>query len=171
MKLWNTLRNLILGPSQLSRAPEVDVSAVTAPVVLTSEPKRGRPMSSSLLRTLDLLRNRPEVTAREIGNELGVSAAYARTLLKRARAKVTESAPPARNWEDIRARLDEAERSILVLRQTRPDVRTSWSLNKRAEVLRLAGSGTPGRDIAAALNIPGGEVEFILKIDQMLRSA
>jgi DNA-binding NarL/FixJ family response regulator len=45
------------------------------------------------------------------------------------------------------------------------------NLNRRSQVLRLAERGESVKEVAAAVGVPVGEVEFILKVDRMLRTA
>jgi len=160
-------------------APAPAAPAPPSPAA-TCSGKRGRPASASLLRTLDLLRQRPDITARELAEQLSVSPAYARTLLKRAQSKlsaqpvtlvVRETSQEVKNNElaDLHARLDETEKSLASLRSTPPQGRGSWNLNRRAEVIRMACTGMLAADIAGGLNIPRGEVEFILKVDRLLQ--
>jgi hypothetical protein len=110
--------------------------------------------------------------------------------LRRARARRDHTAGPSRTHgihsivlpespsADIRnvrdefsARIVHAEGDDSELRTTPAHVRRSLNLNRRSEVLRLNAAGQPTAAIAEYLGLPGGEVEFILKIDRMLASA
>jgi DNA-binding CsgD family transcriptional regulator len=131
-----------------------------------------------------MLRARPDLTPKDVVAQLSVSQAYARTLLKRARMKLEAEGKPSlavvgspvrdsqnREIAELHARLERAEKGLATLCSTPPPARASWNLQRRAEVLRLAGSGVPCADIANRLSIPPGEVDFIVKIDEMLRRA
>jgi hypothetical protein len=157
-------------------------SATPLPAAVTGGTRRGRPMSAALLRTVECLTVRPDVTAAELAPSLGVSVSYARTLLRRARERSSSDpspvlAPPPvagsgpNCMDEIVHRLVSAEREIDELRSRRAGPKGRWDISCRAEVIRrgLAGE-TPGQ-IAAALGIPGGQVRFILKIQRLLMNA
>ena len=181
-RFWAVLtgRSPAIVTTERSAAPAAPAPPPSVPAA-TCSGKRGRPASASLLRTLDLLRERPGITSRELAEQLSVSPAYARTLLKRAQSKlpaqpvalalVRETSQEVKNNELalLHARLDETEKSLAALRSTPPQGRGSWNLNRRAEVIRMAGAGMPAGDIAGGLNIARGEVEFILKVDRLLQ--
>ena len=153
-------------------------------------PRKGRSTEDTLSRTVELLSSNSQVTAGEVAKSLGVSASYARSLLRRARTRVAEQKPtvisaaptamstassPAANKpssEDaltgILSRLSAAESELSQLR-TRPvakDMR--WDLTTRSEVLRRHSAGETLQAIAAALGIPQGQVRFILEVNQIL---
>jgi hypothetical protein len=173
-------------------------SAIPPAAVKPALAKAARPEAASLVRTLELLCERPGLTARDLVQELSLSPSYSRRLLKRAKAKMNaepasrpavgrtrEAAPePAlqlalvgnskketatQGLAELQARLEQTEKSLATLCATPIQARGAWNLNRRAEVIRMAGEGAAAADIARSLNIPGGEVEFILKVDRMLQ--
>ncbi len=78
------------------RAVAVRQLAAPAPGVVDSG-KRGRPISDSLARTLEVLAANPEISPADLASRLRLSPSYARTLLRRARNRVPEpAATPAR---------------------------------------------------------------------------
>jgi DNA-binding CsgD family transcriptional regulator len=152
--------------------------------------KPGRPISGALARTLEELAANPAITPAEISSLLSVSQSYARTLLRRARARrhdapvplrphiVQEIPHPDSSAEDIQTALDElsarivqTESHVAALRTPPAPVRGSLNLSRRAEVLRLSAAGQTSAAIAGDLGVPGGEVEFILKIDRLLAAS
>jgi hypothetical protein len=179
MKLWARIWRAVVGEAS---APPAEHPQPAAPPQVGSNNKRGRPTSAALVRTIDLVRTRHDITPQEIAKELKVSPSYARTLLRRAQAKassvpalVPAVAVPRAAIENTVARLEErladAEQVLGSLRVTPPHARGNWNLNRRAEVLRLADTGTAAGEIAARLAIPAGEVEFILKVNRILQAA
>jgi hypothetical protein len=145
--------------------------------------RRGRPMSPSLVRTVEFLSTRPDLTAAELAPAVGVSVSYARTLLRRARERSTEPTPhlapvPAAvpmsspdRFDDIIHRLSSAERDIHELRSRRAGPKGRLDISRRAEVIRRNLAGETSGQIAAALGLPEGEVRFILKIQRLLMKA
>jgi hypothetical protein len=184
MKLFAELRKrirvLIFGAPPASQ-PVPDPQ----PVLL----KPGRPISAALSRTIEVLSRNPAINSTELAATIGVSPSYARTLLRRARARGAEPSPPA--WiQSVRAispaapqadvngslrelsqRLTETEKTLAALRSVPVHGRASLNLNRRAEVLRLSEAGEEPARVAERLAIPPGEVEFVLKIDRILASA
>ena len=78
------------------RAVAVRQLAAPAPGAADSR-KRGRPISDSLARTLEVLAANPEISPADLASRLRLSPSYARTLLRRARNRVPEpAAKPAR---------------------------------------------------------------------------
>jgi DNA-binding CsgD family transcriptional regulator len=130
-------------------------------------------------RTLEALKHQPGITPAELASILSVSPSYARTLLRRARARKPEpvqslrSAPQdfERTVHELSARLTETENHLAALKAVPLHSRTSMHLNRRAEVLRLAEAGESESAIAGSMGIPPGEVAFILKVDRLLASA
>jgi hypothetical protein len=157
--------------------PVPDVAPAPAPHL--PGPKPGRPISAALSRTLDALKRQPAITPAELASVLSVSPSYARTLLRRARARQPEpvqsfrSIPPdvERTVHELSARLTETENHLAALKAAPLHSRTSMHLNRRAEVLRLAEAGETESAIAARMAIPTGEVAFILKVDRLLANA
>jgi hypothetical protein len=157
------------------QAPEREAPAAAA--------RKGRSTEDTLSRTVEILSSNSQVSAGEVAKSLGVSASYARSLLRRARARVAEQKPTVISTtssvpvnktsnEDaltgIISRLSAAETELSQLR-TRPvpkDMR--WDLTTRSEVLRRHSAGEAAPVIAAALAIPQGQVRFILDVNQIL---
>lgn len=122
------------------RAPVEPEPEVKRPAPPKPAAKRaGRPIASSLARTMEELKGNPEVSAAELSELLGVSKGYARTLLRRAR----ERPAPA------------------------PVVRTAVA-NRRTAALALAEQGHPSEYIAEKLQTTPGEIEFILKVQRLV---
>jgi hypothetical protein len=157
-------------------------------------PRKGRSTEDTLSRTVELLSSNSQVSAGEVAKSLGISASYARSLLRRARTRVTEqktpvpattstviktasstatasSAAKSSNEEaltGILSRLSAAETELSQLR-TRPATKDMrWDLTTRSEVLRRHSAGETLQAIAAALGIPQGQVRFILDVNQIL---
>ena len=179
MNLWARIWRVVVGEASAAAPKPSEPPPLQH---ASSNNKRGRPTSAALLRTIDLVRTRHDITSQEIAKELKVSPSYARTLLRRAQAKaasvpalVPPVAAPRAGIENTVARLEErladAEQVLGSLRATPPHARGNWNLNRRAEVLRLADTGTAVGEIAATLAIPAGEVEFILKVNRILQAA
>jgi DNA-directed RNA polymerase specialized sigma24 family protein len=141
-------------------------------------------MSDSMSTALASLERKPDMTPAELAALLSVSRDYARTLLRRARTKL-EVAPPAPI--PVRAPapvVAKAPQSPNKKKTRRPEVAPQDTLvtfpsaplqpvsaNRRSQVLRLAEHGESPKDVASAVGMPVGEVEFILKVDRMLRTA
>lgn len=175
IRLWNTILKTLTGSL---REQPVATAPVSPPEPAAPDRKRGRPPSPALLRTIELVRERRNITHREVAEEVGVTPDYARTLLRRAQTKAPLLVPavPARHdlaatVADLQTRLEDAEQTLSALRTTPPQSRGSWNFNRRAEVLRLLASGVAPGEIASTLSIPAGEVEFILKVDRQLNTA
>ena len=178
MTLFRKLFAIFSAPASPQPAPKDTPPEPAIPPV-----SRQRTVSSSLARTENLLRERPDLTANDLAAELALSPSYARRLLRRARATMSAASPaplvvastpirvPDREIDDLRARLEKAETSLAVLCSSPPQSRGTWNLNRRAEVLRLAHKGMQPKEIAADMRIPAGEVEFILKVDRLLHPA
>jgi DNA-binding NarL/FixJ family response regulator len=97
-----------------------------------------------------------------------------RLLAKRAATRA-ELESATRKWtgefEELRARLSEAERerhSSLAGSSAEPE---SLNLNRRAQILGLHRKGKRVQEIASALHIPQGEVELMVKVHDLSRSA
>jgi DNA-binding CsgD family transcriptional regulator len=185
MKMWAALR------SRRNSAVNSRMTAAPAPPALPqpSPPRhnppgparRSRSLSPSLTKTIDLLRQRPDLTAQDVAAELKLSPSYARTLLRRAQSHVPVAVPgPApvvaqppvqTTIARLHQRITQTEQALAALHAAPSDMRaTCAGPNRRAEILRLAESGYAAPDIAAKLAIPGGEVEFILKVNRVLRA-
>lgn len=151
-------------------APAPDVVPLVPAV---SRPRRA--FSPTVLKAIDLLNAKPDITASEIATVLRLSASYARTVLRRARSAsetaACSTAVPDTALLELQRRLDLAEKDLAVIRSLPPHMRASLNLNRRAEVLRLLGGGLPPESVAEKLAIPPGEVEFIRKVDRMLVSS
>jgi hypothetical protein len=164
--------------------PRVAIPAAEPPLS-----RRGRPMSATLVRTLEMLAANPAVTPAEVSSELGVAASYARTLLRRARERSNEPAPVAARprvqavpaavapapapVEVLLGRLEAMESEMRELRSSGPPQprRERWDLSRRAEVIRRGLAGEDPAQIAACLRVPRGEVRFILKVQRLLMNA
>ena len=136
-------------------------------------PRKGRSTEDTLSRTVELLSSNSQVSAVEVAKSLGVSASYARSLLRRARTRVTEQKAPvpattptvlktasstatasaaaahkSSNEEaltGILSRLSAAETELSQLR-TRPATKDMrWDLTTRSEVLRRHSAGETRR--------------------------
>ena len=192
MKAFQKLWSVLTGPAPVAPAPEL----LSRPVI--PAPKPERPAASSLARAVDLVRERPNMTARDLAMELSLTPSYARTLLKRALAKLASEEPLVPTPEpvaeiaeetvaapvqlalvagprmpelaDLQSRLEQAEKSLAHLCAAPAPVRVALSVNRRAEVVRMAGGGMGTSDIAAVLGIPGGEVDFIVKMHRLLQT-
>jgi hypothetical protein len=181
-ELRNRIRIMMFG---VSPAPEISPD-IRSPRERVASGRPGRPISTALSRTLEELTANPQITAAELASVLSVSPSYARTLLRRARARRTDGAAPARprvihsiarpepsaaNVQDtvheVSPRTPETEPALLAP----APLRGSLNLSRRSEVLRLSEAGQSAAVIAENLGVPGGEVDFILKIDRFLASA
>ncbi len=161
-----------------------------APETPRADNRPVRQSSSALNRAIEELRANPEISPAQLASKLSISASYARTLLRRARLQAepaTRALLPERRlqpvaiapansstveatMQEISSRLAETEKQLASLRSSPAHTRTSMSLNRRAEVLRLHSTGKAAGEIAESLSIPRGEVEFILKVDRILVS-
>lgn len=126
----------------------------------------GRSKSPSLLKAIELVQSRPEITAQQVAEEVGVSRDYARVLLKRARARVsgTGSEPSS---VLASAEAERREPDIHQLAQAPVRVAGNLHLDRRSNVIRLNRKGTPADVIASDLGLSRGEVEFILKVNRL----
>lgn len=175
----------------VAAAPAATPEPEAIPAIETARP--GRPVSPSMSATLELVAKNPTISAAELSRKLSVSPSYARTLLRRARAKAAineDSSPRTQSSAQIRLalpavaetphlgsvvnelanRLGHAEDTIEHLRRARPQTRASWDLNSRAEVIRRSLGGEPREKIASDLGVPSGEIDFILKIHRIVSS-
>lgn len=200
MKIFQNIWHLLTGQARQAEPeakPPVVIQAEIPVQPVTPAVKADQAAPTSLQRVVDLLRKRPNLSAREIAGELSLSQDYSRKLLKRAKAQLdSESAaqasakrtqrtasetpvltmvgsprpePPALALAELQARLEATEKSLATLCATPVQSRGTWNLNRRSEVVRLAGNGTGASEIARNLSIPAGEVEFILKVDRLLQ--
>lgn len=162
---------------------------VAAPAVLPAPDspggRRGRPVSATLMKTIELLSRNSALTPAELSSKLGVAPSYARTLLRRARERAAEMTTPAAvvavpagqtvpaiPVDSIIQRLASVESQI---RRLQPGAAQfsgrRWDLSRRAEVVRRGLAGEDSSEIAAALHIPQGEVRFILKVHRLIVKA
>jgi DNA-binding CsgD family transcriptional regulator len=175
-------------PQHSAASPVVALRVATQPVAAVphaiSTARRGRPVSATLVRTQELLVKRPAISAAELATALKVSPSYARTLLRRAKARTAEPVPPSAISAiaavapshraepavntTILNRLEAAEREIRDLHSARVPTRSRWDLSRRAEVIRRGVAGESAAEIAANLQMPQGEVRFILKVHKVL---
>lgn len=164
MNFWERVRQAFATATDTAARPEMPQR------VERQTGRRKRPASAALLRTMEMVRQCETVTAAEVAAEIGVTVAYARRLLRQARSNAL--APASADVHVIVATLQEriaaTEETLARLQYTPPSARASWNLHRRAEVLRLTGTGVAPREIAEALSIPAGEVEFIVKIGRLL---
>ena len=148
----------------------------------------GRPMSPSLAKAIELVSSNDNITPQDLAKEIGVSKDYARTLIKRAKSKLSERTPklvstlshvveekgpvPAFEVSDavdeLRRSLHQTQAQVEQLLQAPALPRTSLNANRRANVLRLQQKGRPAQEIARELGINLGEVEFILKVNRLV---
>ena len=195
-------------PAVVKTAPQPasDVFQLAAPP--PDSQRRGRPLSASMNKTLEVMKANPGISAAELAKKLSVSQSYARTLLRRAKSRCSEAASkpassqqtraarriettgPARQpavlhvpcapnedgavrvaVSELTSRLEQAEETIQMIRSTRSSSRGSWDLNRRSEVIRRSLAGEAPEAIASALEIPSGEVNFILKVHRVLTGA
>lgn len=199
MRLFSKLWNRVFGASPEKSPPAMPaVASVSIPVfaeelsaATTGARKPGRPLSHSMTKAMEVVAKRPDISAAELAKALKVSSSYARTLLRRARARSADSGPAVQPAAlvampmpdasavsaspkletavaEIATRLEETERILSALRSTPVQARANWNLNRRSEVVRLNSTGESAADIASRLAIPPGEVEFILKVDRMM---
>jgi hypothetical protein len=145
----------------------------------SAAPRRGRPVSSTLEKAIELLAGDPQITPAQLAQKLSVSRDYGRTLLRRARARLEQEPRPAASKPAAAAKKMAAVPSAPP--STPPEAACtpslsipfpqSINLNRRVQVLRLASQGEAPQSIAARVGIPTGEVEFVLKMDRLLREA
>jgi hypothetical protein len=129
-----------------------------------------------MTQALALVAENPNLTAAQLAARINVSLGYARTLLRRAKAKHDEIPAPQSAVRpggldnvvsDLRRRLDDAESRLdsLIVPTTSTQ---SINYNRRSQVLRLHQDGKDPASIAEKLGIPQGEVAFIVKVDRLL---
>ncbi len=99
-----------------------------------------------------------------------------RTLPERTAAPapviIERHAPPASDHlPAVLNRLESLEQELQHLRASRPENRSRWDLSRRAEVIRRGVAGEDPSHIAAAMQVPQGEVRFILKVQRLLMNA
>ncbi|MDZ4796838.1 MAG: hypothetical protein SGI92_01645 [Bryobacteraceae bacterium] len=170
----------LFGTIILGGPPAVTGSQVAVPI---APQRREHPRSGAMVRLVEVLVSRPDVTAAEVAPELGISVSYARTLLRRARGSSPSPATEVRNTglfqartpdtsvAEIMSRLTSAERELLEIRSRRIGPKGRWDISCRAEVIRRSLAGETSGQIASALGVPEGEVRFILKIQRLLMKA
>jgi hypothetical protein len=148
----------------------------------TAAPRRGRPVSASLEKAVELVARNPQTTPAELAQKLSVSRDYGRTLLRRARARIEQdgrAAAAAIQPVKKRPTAVPALPASATEPKSEPESFPSLSipfprsinLNRRVQVLRLAAQGQTMQSIAMEVGIPTGEVEFVLKMDRLLREA
>lgn len=156
-----------------------------------------RPVSTSMTRTLRALEANPGISAGELAKLLKVSASYAGKLLRKARTSEEHEPLPcakaslgaARNGAlsvlsptvqdaglssavaQLTTRLTEAEDVLGRLRRSGPKSKGAMDVNRRADVLRRHERGETPAAIATELEVPVGEVMFILKVQKILTGA
>jgi DNA-binding CsgD family transcriptional regulator len=172
----------VQAPVRIAPAPETPLPPATAPQDTASRNSTGKTPatpgkapSSAVNRTMELLARNPDLTAAQLASLLNVSQSYARTLLRRAKMAAPQPGtaavvPAGPDWQatvrQLAQRLEETESTLERLRST-PATTHPAAANRRADVLKLVADGQSSQSIAAALGIPTGEVEFIVKIDRM----
>jgi hypothetical protein len=73
--------------------------------------------------------------------------------------------------EEVRVRLQEVEHECPSPAEWSAAGTESSNLNRRAQILGLHRKGKPVREIASVLHIPQGEVELMVKVHDLSRSA
>jgi hypothetical protein len=100
-----------------------------------------------------ILRNEPSLSASDLADRAGVTLSYARSLIRRQRAKP----------------LTNSLRTALPV-QVRELSRRPGEASRREQVLDRSAAGLTPDGIAQQLTIPLGEIEFILKVDRLKKS-
>jgi hypothetical protein len=183
---WRTFKRSVLlipepGPVlPLTPRSPLQADATTqapAPPTPFSAPA-GRAVSKSRTNTAEraaeAVRANPAINSTELAAHLGVSSSYARRLLRKVRESTDAPAgpvacsmplfPASMTMEVLHGRLTEAERALEIMRSTPPALRNDWNLNRRSQVLRCHSQGLKPEQIASELQLPSGEVKFILKV-------
>ena len=97
----------------------------------------------------------------------------ARDLKRRAEASEQRQAELEQKLDEARAGLEELRSQVRQLAESAervaslPVASSGLNLNKRGMALRMHRRGEPASRIAAALGLPEGEVEFLLKVQQL----
>lgn len=157
----------------------------------------GRPLSPAMTGAMTLLAKNPNMTAADLAEALEVSKSYAHKILRRvreraeaekaaARARTTAKRMPPVTAHRAKEPIKPAPAPARVQTRvpaTAPQViqaerepaqsalfpsQRSLNLNRRARVLKLHGEGKDPHSIASELGVAPGEVEFILKIQNIL---
>ncbi len=160
----NSIRDMLNLAGRFGQRPPAEV---VQPQAESPKPV-GRPASRSLSQTIELLTASPELSSSELADRIDVSRDYARTLLKRARGKlsiVVRKPPRQSTLDELRQSLDEVREQVRQLAADPPPIRRNLHLNNRAAILNLRQQGVATEDIARDLGINLGEVEFVLKVD------
>jgi hypothetical protein len=114
-----------------------------------------------MLKAIRALETNSSITPAELATVLKVSRDYARTLLRRAREK-QQTSQVANTPSSTRTRTREGKPAPAL---------SAINLNPRARVLWFLENGDSPQSAASKAGIPVGEVEFIQKVDQILRQA
>ena len=166
-------------PAPVVKQPQAPVVARAAapPVVTRVETKLPAPPVERQ-SAVDVLRNEPNLDAATLAARAGVTLSYARSLIRRRKAKalVAPSRPvkPAaaasilqtqallqNQVNDLARRLENPQESI---------AKPPALLSRRTQVLDRSAAGLASKRIAEELAMPLGEVDFILKVEQLKKS-
>jgi hypothetical protein len=178
--------------------PESEPMYFESPLPSPAPQRRpGRPLSPAMTGAMTLLAKNPDMTAADLAEALEVSKSYAHKILRRVRERAeaekaaARARTPAKRMPPVTAQrakepVKPAPAPARVQAQlpvTAPQViqterepaqaalfpsQRSMNLNRRARVLKLHGEGKDPHSIASELGVAPGEVEFILKIQNIL---
>ena len=148
--------------------PPTPAQQPKAPVAPAAPP--ARPLSA-----VEILQIEPGISPAELASRAGVTLSYARSLVRRRNKTAPAPAkaavpPPSREVsslkgqvKDLAKRLHETEGRLGQLNTPEPAVRAE-PVCRRTEVLDRSKAGASAAQIAEVMQIPQGEVEFILKV-------
>jgi hypothetical protein len=163
-RLTSWVRARWVGSEELGETPGLEVHTPTA---LETATVVARSHSA-----VDILRNEPDLDAATLAARAGVTLSYARSLVRRRQAK--SGLPPPRivtpdgSVSLLQSQVRELSRRV---EQTQDRIaRPPSSLSRRTQVLDRQAAGIASKRIAEELEMPIGEVDFIVKIDRIKKS-
>lgn len=169
------IRSLIAG----LRARFTPVARTAPPVKLQAPPHPLPPPElPTPLSAVAILDNDPNLTAAELAKRAGVTLSYARSLVRRRKAKAVHAPAVLRpaaaepnvsvlenQVRELARRVEQTETHVL-----RAAATAAPKSSCRTQVLDRSAAGLSIDAISGELGIPAGETEFILKMERLKKS-
>jgi len=163
----------------LKQAPAPAVARPAEPPVVARVETKPQAAPGERQSAVEILRNEPNLDAATLAARAGVTLSYARSLIRRRKAKPlvattrpVRTAPAAASFMQTQALL-QTQVADLARRLDNPGesiAKPPALLSRRTQVLDRSAAGIGAKRISEELAMPMGEVDFILKVDQLKKS-
>ncbi|HYI96078.1 MAG TPA: hypothetical protein VEX68_21220 [Bryobacteraceae bacterium] len=163
----------------VKQAPATAEAPFAEPPVVTRVETKPPAAPERPQSAVELLRNEPNLDAATLAARAGVTLSYARSLIRRRKAKAllaparpVRPAPAAASFMQTQALL-QTQVADLARRLDNPGesiAKPPALLSRRTQVLDRSAAGIGAKRISEELAMPMGEVDFILKVEQLKKS-